>query len=262
MGPTRAVATYTLLGGRSRTEYTYMALIWLGLLSYRIFQTQDRIAEALASGDTELAQILRRTAALSPLSTFLPLVTLISIAGCGVISGEFRNRTAIMVLTRIERLQFYLGSWIGLMLFVAAAYAVVLTTAGGLMFYYGFSPPALLWLALLKEFVATAMVYTVAFAFGAVSQRPARFFLGACFLNGLVTNSAKFSGVARYVFEALHLLYPAQLQEDLLHTAVTTSRAQTDNFLTWLVITENFFYIGAILLVAFVVFKRREVMAR
>jgi ABC-type transport system involved in multi-copper enzyme maturation permease subunit len=186
--------------------------------------------------------------------------------GAVAISSELKSKTIVTVLSRpVTRWAYLLGRWLGVLLFLWAFLLVGVLGAlvWGALFDLHYS--SLFWLGVAELFVGVTFLSGVSIALSVILPPPAA---GAItFVLTILPLMVKDTmGHPRLIFRALstfaYYLAPARLQVDLISESFKKEMVDPKHLLYGQVLLENLFYTGAVVLVACIIFKRRELRLR
>lgn len=182
------------------------------------------------------------------------------------ISSELSARTIIHIMSRpVERWIYLLGRWFGILIFL---WIFLFVGIGGallvsLWLHIPFAPT--LWLAFAELYVAVTFYSGVALGFSVVVPPVLAGIIA--FLLTMLPNFVE--GAIRnprwlYRIPALigYYLGPAQMPVNLMGESFAKERLQSDYWLYLRVLAENSLYFVAVLIIASLIFRRREIRVR
>ncbi len=182
------------------------------------------------------------------------------------ISAEISSKTIVHILSRpIERWVYLLGRWIGLLVFLWAFYlAGVAATMIFATAFHVFYTPAI-WLGFAQNLVELTFYSGVGLAFS-VFMPPV--LAGGCALMLVVVPSLLHQTMEhpnvllRILAVFAYYLAPAHAPANLIEQSFTKELLNMPYAIYLQVMTENVLYAVAVLVIAALIFKRREVRVR
>jgi ABC-type transport system involved in multi-copper enzyme maturation permease subunit len=266
MGKLRAIVLTSFQETLHR-RVLYLVLI-LALLIIAMMSSQMVYARlAQDAGETETVTNLARSFFEQILNTWdFAAFFLALFLGAVAISSELKSKTIVTVLSRpVARWAYLLGRWFGVLLFLWAFLAIGVLGAllWGAIFnlHYG----SLFWLGIAELFVRATFFSGVSIGLSVVLPPVAA---GAItfvltFLPLMVKDTM---GHPRWIWRTLstlgYYLAPAHMQVDLIGDSFKKEMVDPKYFLYSQVMLENLLYTGAVLLIACVIFQRRELRLR
>lgn len=240
-----------------------LALIVIAMMSSQLVYA--RLAQD--AGETEAVTSMARGLFQQILSVWdFAAFFLALFLGAVAISSELKSRTIVTVLSRpVTRSAYLLGRWLGVLLFLWAFLWVGILGAllWGALFdlHYG----SLFWLGVGELFVRVTFLSGVSIALSVFLPPPAA---GAItfVLTILPMMVRDTMGHPRLIYRALstiaYYLAPARMQVDLISESFRKEMVDPKHLLYAQVLAENLLYTCAALLLACVIFKRRELRLR
>ena len=182
------------------------------------------------------------------------------------VSSEVNAKTIVHVLSRpVERWVYLLGRWLGILLFLWAFLVVGIVGAlcVSLWLHVPFAPT--LWLALAEMFVTATFYSGVALGCG-VLLPPVVAGVITLLLSLLPAIAQGATRDPRWLHRVPafigYYVGPAQMPVNLTEVSFAKEQLHTDYWLYVRVLAENCLYVVAIVIVAALVFQRREVRVR
>ena len=186
--------------------------------------------------------------------------------GAVAISSELKSKTIVTVLSRpVTRWTYLLGRWLGVLLFLWGFLFVgvlgALLWGAAFNLHYG----SLLWLGLADLFVRATFLSGVSVGLSVVLPPVAA---GAItFVLTILPMMVKDTMGHPFWYYRIpsfiaYYLAPARMGADLIGDSLTKEMVDPKYFLYGQVMLENLLYTGAVLLIACVIFKRRELRLR
>jgi len=245
----------------------YLVLI-LALIVIAMMSSQMVYARlARDAGETEAVTNLARSLFEQILNTWdFAAFFLALFLGAVAISSELKSRTIVTVLSRpVARWSYLLGRWFGVLLFLWAFLAVGVLGAllWGALFNLQYG--SLFWLGIADLFVRATFLSGVSIGLSVVLPPVAA---GAItFVLTILPLMVKDTmGHPNWIWRTLstlgYYLAPAHMRVDLIGDSFKKEMVDPKYFLYGQVMLENFLYTGAVLLVACVIFRRRELRLR
>lgn len=186
--------------------------------------------------------------------------------GAVAISSELKSKTIVTVLARpVARWTYLLGRWFGVLLFLWAFLLVGILGAllWGALFHLHYG--SLFWLGLADLFARATFLSGVSVGLSVVLPPVAAgsitFVLTILPMMVKSTMGHPFWYYRIPSFLAYYLA-PARMRVDLIHDSLTKEMVDPKYFLYGQVLLENLLYTGAVLLIACVIFNRRELRLR
>lgn len=154
MAKVRLVAVNTLREIRSK-KVVYIALFLAMIVGYSMMSSVMFTRSLMEADEAELAGKVKRQSVVWLLSTWkFFAVALALFLGATAISTEVKSKTLAAVLARpIERWQFLLGKWLGILLFLSGFLFIGIATAVGIGWYWGMDFPRTFWIGVAEQFI-------------------------------------------------------------------------------------------------------------
>ncbi|HKP04692.1 MAG TPA: ABC transporter permease subunit [Chthoniobacterales bacterium] len=186
--------------------------------------------------------------------------------GATAIPSELKSKTIVTVLARpVARWTYLLGRWIGVLLFLWAflLFGIVGALLWGSFFHLQYG--SLFWLGLVDLFVHATFFSGVSVGLSVVLP-PAAAGALTFLLTILPTLVKSTMGHPFWLYRVpsffAYYLAPARMQVDLIEDSFKKEMVDPKYVLYGQVLLENLLYAGAVLLIACVIFKRRELRLR
>ena len=266
MGKLRA-SVFTSFQETLHRRVLYLVLI-LALIVIAMMSSQMVYARlAQDAGETETVTNLARSLFEQILNTWdFAAFFLALFLGAVAISSELKSRTIVTVLSRpVARWSYLLGRWFGVLLFLWAFLAVGVLGAllWGALFHLQYG--SLFWLGIADLFVRATFLSGVSIGLSVILPPVAA---GAItFVLTIVPLMVKDTmGHPNWIWRTLstlgYYLAPAHMRVDLIGDSFKKEMVDPKYFLYGQVMLENLLYTGAVLLVACVIFRQRELRLR
>lgn len=250
-----------------RRRVLYIVLFLLIVVLGLVASQMAFLHMATAAGENKIAASM----AVRTVQTILGIWTsaaffLALFLGAIGISAEISSKTIVHILSRpVERWVYLFGRWIGLLIFLWGFF--FLGVAGSMIFAAAFhvSYTPVIWLGFAQRLVELTFYSGVGLAFS-VFMPPV--LAGGCALMLTIVpdllHSAMHHPRALFRFGAALAYYvaPAQGPDDLVAQSFTKEMLNLPYAIYLQVMTENLLYAIAVLVIAALIFKRREVRVR
>lgn len=182
------------------------------------------------------------------------------------ISSEISARTIVHVMSRpIERGTYLLGRWFGILIFLWLFLSIGIagSLAVSLWLQAPFAPT--LWLAFAEMYVRATFYSGLALGFSVMTAPVLAAVLAflLSILPDILQESIKDPRPWHHVPALIgYYLGPARMPVNLFEESFTKEAVHTDYFLYIRVLGENVLYVIAVLLIAAILFRRREIRVR
>jgi Cu-processing system permease protein len=245
----------------------YLVLI-LALLVIAMLSGQMVYARlATEAGETEAVARMARDLFQQILGTWdFAAFFLALFLGAVAISSELKSKTIVTVLSRpVTRSTYLLGRWLGVLLFLWAFLLVGILGAllWGVLFNLQYG--SLFWLGVVELFVRATFLSGISVALS-VFLPPAAAGAITVVLTILPMMVKDTMGHPAFIYRVLstlaYYLAPARMRFDLIEESFKKEAVDPKYLLYGQVLLENLLYTGAVLLLACVIFKRRELRLR
>ena len=182
------------------------------------------------------------------------------------ISAEISSKTIVHILSRpIERWVYLLGRWIGLLIFLYGFFLVGVAAAlfFATVFHVSYTP--MLWLGLTQNLIDLTFYGGVGLAFS-VFMPPV--LAGGCalmlgILPNLVSQAMHHPNpILRSLAVLTYYVAPAHAPDDLVAQSFSKEMLTSAYGINLQVMTENLLYAVSVLIIAALIFRRREVRVR
>ena len=186
--------------------------------------------------------------------------------GAVAISSELKSKTIVTVLSRpVPRWTYLLGRWFGVLLFLWAFLAVGLLGAFAWGALFNLQYGALFWLGVVVLFIRATFLSGVSIGLSVILPPAAAGSI--TFVLTMVPLMVKDTmGHPVWIYRVLstlgYYLAPAHMRVDLIGDSFKKEMVDPKYFLYSQVLLENLFYTGAVLLLACLIFRRRELRLR
>lgn len=182
------------------------------------------------------------------------------------LSSEISNKTIVHVLSRpVPRWIYLLGRWLGLLVFLWLFLLLGIVAALGIALWFKVSYAPTLWLAFAEMFVKAAFFSGVALSFSVIT--PPVLAGAITFILSILPGVLSHAIVDPHWFYRIpaligYYLGPANMPVDLVDESFAKERLHADYFLYGRVLTENLVYAIAALILAALLFRRKELRLR
>jgi len=241
----------------------FLAIVVVGIIA----SESAFLRMATVSGEKEMAasmaaQTVRQVLGIWRSAAFFLALFLGAIG----ISGEISSRTIVHILSRpVERWVYLLGRWLGLLIFLWGFFLV--GVAAALIFAAVFHVPytPVIWLGFAQDLAELTFYSGVGLAFS-VFMPPV--LAGGCalmltVLPAMLHNAMQNPNVVLHSLALLaYYIAPAQQPDDLIAQSFNKEMLNASYALNLQVMTENLLYVIFVLIIAALIFKRREVQVR
>ncbi len=245
-----------------RVVYVAMFLAVVGvllMLSPLVF-----LRMAKEAGETEIAERVGASVVVEILSMWSSGAALIGLfIGATAISAEVKAKTIVTVLARpVGRAEYLVGKWLGIQLFVLLFLGVGVVAACAAAGYFHVQPSRVFPLAIGELFVDAVFFCALSVALGGIAP-PVVAGAATVFCRLMPSFARPFLADPRpwvhWLASAGYYLAPAQMPASLLGESFAKELLAPHYGLYAQVLVENVLYAAAVMVVACLVFTRREV---
>ncbi len=250
-----------------RRRVLYIVLFLLIIILAMVGSQLVILHMANAAGENKIAADVAADTVKSMLSIWSSAAFFLALfLGAIGISGEITSKTIVHILSRpVERGTYLLGRWIGLLIFLWGFFlaGVALALFLALLFHVSYTP--MIWLGFVQNLVELTFFSGVGLAFS-VFMPPV--LAGGCALFlAILPNMVKSilehpNMFVRGFANLAYYLGPAHFAGDLVAQSFSQEMLHTSIGLHLEVMLENLLYAAAVLVIAAMLFRRREVRVR
>jgi ABC-type transport system involved in multi-copper enzyme maturation permease subunit len=250
-----------------RNKVLYLVVFLLILIMAFAIMPIAIIRMAAESDQQELARQMQVTLVVGLFGLWIAVTQAIAIfLGATAVSSEVRARTIVTLLSKpVERWRFLFGKWLGNQVALLLFFGVGVAISTAMFLGFDMWPSGLFWIGVARSFLVVMILGGLALLFStftsAVFAGGATVLLGI--LTGLIARAVDAPFVwARWPARGYYFLAPASPPGNLLQQGFAADLLDPEYALYAGVLFENLWYALALIVLACVVFTRREVQVR